>query len=55
MPSEFSLTSFSYIESTIGGRKKKPIKRSAKTIMLHRCDVKNCEDTSVTMVEKGEI
>ena len=28
---------------------------SARPIKLHRCDVENCEDTSATMVEKGEI
>ena len=31
------------------------MKRAAKTIMLHNCDVENCEHTSATMVEKGEI
>ena len=31
------------------------MKHAAKTIMLHRCDVENCEDTSATMMEKGEI
>ena len=28
------------------------IKRAAKTIMLHRCDVGKCEGTSATMVER---
>ena len=27
------------------------MKRAAKTIILHSCDVENCEDTSATMVE----
>ena len=31
------------------------IKRAAKTIILHSCDVENCEDTSATIVERGEI
>ena len=38
------------IESTIWWPKGVPIKRAAKTIILHRCDVENCEDTSETMV-----
>ena len=49
------ITIFLCIESTIWRPKSVPIKRAAKTIMLHRCDVENCEDTSATMVEKGEI
>ena len=40
---------------TIWRPKSVPIKRAAKTIMLNRCDVKNCEDTSETIEEKGEI
>ena len=43
------------IESTIWRPKKVPMKCVAKTIILHRCDVENCEDTSATLVEKGEI
>ena len=43
------------IESTIRRPKSISIKRVAKTIMLHRCDVENCKDTSATTVEKGEI
>ena len=31
------------------------MKRAAKTIMLHTCDVENCEDMSATIVEKREI
>ena len=27
---------------------------SAKTIMLHSCDVENCEDTLATMWRKGK-
>ena len=49
------LDNFLCIESTIWGPKGVPIQRAAKTIMLHSCDVENCEDTSATMVEKGEI
>ena len=54
-PSEFYLTIFLCNESTIWRPKSVPIKRAAKTVMLHSCDVENCEDTSATMVEKGEI
>ena len=32
-----------------------PLKRAAKTIVLHSCDVGNCEDTSATIMERGEI
>ena len=42
------------IESTICRPKSVPIKRAAKTIMLHSCDEEICEDTSETIVEKGE-
>ena len=30
------------------------MKRAAKTIILHICDIENCEDTSATIVERGE-
>ena len=39
-------------EAWFGGQKCKP---AAKTIMLHSCDLENCEDTSATMAQKGEI
>ena len=35
--------------------KSDPKKRAAKTIILHSCDVENCEDTSATIMERGEI
>ena len=44
-----------YMESTIWQPKSIPIKCVAKTMMLHSFDVENYEDTSATMVEKGEI
>ena len=40
---------FLCIESTIWGPKSVPIKRAAKTIMLHSCDIENCEDTPATI------
>ena len=43
------------IESTIWRPKSVLIKRTTKMIMLHSYDVEKCEDTSATMVEKGEI
>ena len=49
------LDHFLCIEITICWPKSVSVKRAAKTIMLHSCDVKNCEDTSATLVEKGEI
>ena len=39
-------------EAWFGGQKCKP---ATKTIMLHSCDLENCEDTSATMAQKGEI
>ena len=42
------------IESTVWGPKGASIQCVANTIMLHSCDVENCEDTSATMLEKGE-
>ena len=48
------MTIFLCIESTIWGQKGVSIQCAANTIMLHSCDVENCEDTSATMVEKGE-
>ena len=36
------------------GDEKVAIRCTANTIMLHSCDVENREDTSATMVEKGE-
>ena len=49
------LDHFLCIEITICWPKSVSVKRAAKTIMLHSCDVENCEDTSATLVEKGEI
>ena len=46
---------FSCIESTIWRPKSVPLKRATKTIILHSCDVGNCEDTSATTMERGEI
>ena len=46
-----TLINFLCIESTIRWPKSTAIKRAAKTIILHSCDVENCEDTSATMVE----
>ena len=43
------LDHFLCIESTIWGPKSVPIKRAAKTIMLHTCDIENCEDTPATI------
>ena len=51
----FSLTIFLCNESTIWRPKSVLVKRAAKTIMLHSCDVQNCEDRSATMVEKREM
>ena len=53
-PGEFSLSTFLCIESTIWRPKSVPIKRAAKTIKLHSCDVENCEDTSAT-IETGAL
>ena len=36
------------------GNEKVAIQCAANRIMLHSCDVENCEDTSATMLEKGE-
>ena len=54
-PSKFSLTIFLRIKSTIWRPKSVSIKRAAKTIMLHCGNVENCEDTSASMVERGEV
>ena len=43
------------MESAIWRPKSVPIKRAAKTVMLHSYDVENYEDTSATILEKGEI
>ena len=49
------MSTFLCIESTIWRPKSVPIKRAVKTIILHSCNVENCEDTSATIVERGEI
>ena len=54
-PRKFSFTIFLRIESAIWRPKSVSIKRVAKTIMLHCGNVENCEDTSASMVERGEI
>ena len=51
----FSLTIFLRFEITICRPKSVLIKRAAKTITLHSCDVENREDTSAIIVKKGEI
>ena len=55
MAGEFSLSSLLCIESTIWRPKSVPIKRTAKTIILHSCDLEICKDTLTTIVERGEI
>ena len=51
----FSLTIFLRFEITICRPKSVLMKRAAKTITLHSCDLENCEDTSAIIVKKGEI